>query len=63
MHISYVLQLNVPFAESLGREVEAVSLMSYVVVLAKHAAEVAAREEDAAGAVLALDAWFCVQAH
>ena len=58
VHAAYVLQFEVPFTELFGGEVEAVALVGDVVVLAEDAAEVAAAEEDAAGAVLALYTWF-----
>ena len=51
-----VLELHVPFSKLLGREVEALPLVCNIVVLAEDAAEVAAREEDGARAIVALDA-------
>jgi hypothetical protein len=55
--MAYILELHVPFSELFGGEVEAVSLMSYIMVLAKYTAKVTAAEEDGAAAVVALYAW------
>lgn len=43
----HLLQLHIPLGEFLGRKVEAIALVGNVEVLAKHAPQVAAREEDA----------------
>jgi hypothetical protein len=42
VNISYILQLDVPFAKLLRGEIESVALMCDVVVLAEDAAKVAA---------------------
>jgi hypothetical protein len=54
VHIADVLQLDVPFRELLGRDIEPVLLMSNVMILAEDAAKVAAAEEYAAATVVAL---------
>ena len=56
VHLAHILQLDIPSGQLLRRGVEAVALVRNVVVLAEDAAEVAAREEDGARAIVALDA-------
>jgi len=56
MHPSYILQLNIPLRQLLGREIKPALPVRNIVVLAKHASQVATREEDAAAAVVALQA-------
>lgn len=61
VHPPHVLQLQVPRRQLPRRGVEAPAPVRDVVVLAKDAAEVAAGEEDGAGAGVALDAGFLAE--
>ena len=54
---SNILKLHVPLSKFLWSEIEAIALMSDVVVLAEDATQVAAGEEDATGPIMALQAW------
>lgn len=58
MHISDFLQLEVPIPKLLRGQVLAVTLMSNVVVLAKHTAQVAHAEKDGAASVVSLNTGF-----
>lgn len=55
MHIADFLQLEVPVPKLLRGQVLAVALMSNVVVLAKHTAQVAHAEKDGAASVVTLN--------
>lgn len=56
MHVPDLLQLEIPLPQLFRRETEPVPLVRNIVVLAEDAAEIAAGEEDAAAAIVALDA-------
>ena len=53
MDMANILQFYVPFRELFGCQILAISLMSYIMVLAKHTPKVAAREEDRPASVVA----------
>ena len=56
MHAPYILQLDIPLRQVLGRQMKAILLMRDIVVLAKDTPQVTAGEEDAAAPVVALEA-------
>ena len=61
VYLSHILQLHIPLGQLFRRSVKAIALVRDVVVLAEHAAEVASRKEDGAGAVVALYAGFLAE--
>jgi len=58
---SQILQLDVPLSQFFGRQMEAVSLVCDIIVLAKDATQVASTEENTATAVMSLNARFLAE--
>ena len=56
---SCLLQFHVPLGKLFGCEVEAVSLVRNVMILAKRATKVATRKEDTAAPVVSLKTRLC----
>jgi hypothetical protein len=54
VYISNVLELDVPFAQLFRCQIESILLMSDVVILAEHTAQITAGEEDTARAIVSL---------
>lgn len=57
VHIANLLELDVPFCQLLWRDIEAVLLVSDVVVLAKDATQIASAKEDTSTTIVALETW------
>lgn len=52
------LQLDIPLGQLFWRNVETVFLVSNIMILAKHTAQVASAEKHTAAAIVTLQAWF-----
>ena len=54
VHVAYILQLDIPLAKLFRRQILAISLMCYVVILTKHTSKIAAGEEDRTGSYISV---------
>jgi hypothetical protein len=57
MHISNLLQLDIPFSQLLGSQILAIPLMRDVMVLAEHTSQITHAKEHRPAAMVTLDAW------